>query len=288
MRPTKDGRGQYLFLELDILEGQFAGRKLFDRLNLVNDNPDTVDIATRTLSSICRATGQMQVKDSEQLHLIPLIADVRVRPPKGQYGESNSIRYLPRNAAAPAPATRAPAAYASAPAPATALAPQPARPVAPAAPAAPVVPPPVVCPGSARRKETTAMTELHSQSATAALPDTPEGCRARLATLQSEIAAIRVQIATADLRRQAHKQALDAEWFHRAKTALRLKREEAARLSARLIELTPKALSSRASSRERFKDALIEAMRAECDDARWAALLQRARLLHDHQEVSNG
>ena len=134
MRPTKDGRGQYLFLELDILEGPFAGRKLFDRLNLVNDNPDTVDIATRTLSSICRATGQMQVKDSEQLHLIPLIADVRVRPPKGQYGESNSIRYLPRTAAA-APATRAPVAYASAPAPATAPAPQPqpATPVAPAA-----------------------------------------------------------------------------------------------------------------------------------------------------------
>ena len=133
MRPTKDGRGQYLFLELDILEGPFAGRKLFDRLNLVNDNPDTVDIATRTLSSICRATGQLQVKDSEQLHLIPLIADVRVRPPKGQYGESNSIRYLPRNAAAPA--TRAPGAYASAPAPATAPAPQPqpATPVAPAA-----------------------------------------------------------------------------------------------------------------------------------------------------------
>ena len=134
MRPTKDGRGQYLYLELDILDGQFAGRKLFDRLNLVNDNPDTVDIAKRALSSICRATGQMQVKDSEQLHLIPLIADVRVRPPKGQYGESNSIRYLPRNAAA-APATRAPGAYASAPAPATAPSPQP-QPATPMAPAA--------------------------------------------------------------------------------------------------------------------------------------------------------
>ena len=130
------------------------------------------------------------------------------------------------------------------------------------------------------------MTELHSPSATAALPDTPEGCRARLATLHSEIAAIRVQIATTDLRRQAHKQALDAEWFHRAKTALRLKKEEAARLSARLIALTQAGASRK--SRERFKDALIEAMRAECDDARWAALLQRARLLHDHQEVSHG
>ena len=112
MRPTKDGRGQYLYLELDILDGPFAGRKLFDRLNLVNDNPDTVDIAKRALSSICRATGQMQVKDSEQLHLIPMIADVRVRPPKGQYGESNSIRYLPRNAAASA-TNAAPAAPAT-------------------------------------------------------------------------------------------------------------------------------------------------------------------------------
>ena len=55
-------------------------------------------------------------------------------------------------------------------------------------------------------------------------------------------------------------------------------------LSARLIELTPKAKSPR----ERFKDALIEAMRAECDDARWNALLARARLLHDHQEVTHG
>ena len=33
MRATKDGLGQYLYLELDVLEGQYAGRKLFDRLN---------------------------------------------------------------------------------------------------------------------------------------------------------------------------------------------------------------------------------------------------------------
>jgi hypothetical protein len=97
MRVTKDGAGQYLYLELDILEGQYAGRKLFDRLNLINANPDAVQIAQRTLSSICRAVGKMQVSNSEQLHLIPMTLDVRVRPPKGQYGESNSIRYLLRS-----------------------------------------------------------------------------------------------------------------------------------------------------------------------------------------------
>lgn len=106
MRATKDGAGQYLYLELDILEGPYAGRKLFDRLNLVNANPDTVQIAQRTLSSICRAVGKMQVSNSEQLHLVAMTLDVRVRPPKGMYGESNAIRYLPRNGA---PTAAAPA-----------------------------------------------------------------------------------------------------------------------------------------------------------------------------------
>lgn len=103
MRPTKDGLGQYLFLELDILEGQYAGRKLFDRLNLVNNNPDTVQMAQRSLSALCRAAGKMQVSNSEQLHLIPILIDVKVKPPKGQYGESNSIRYLAESATAAAP-----------------------------------------------------------------------------------------------------------------------------------------------------------------------------------------
>lgn len=80
MRATKDGMGQYLYLEVDVIEGQYAGRKLFDRLNLINANADAVQIAQRTLSSICRAVGKLQVSNSEQLHLIPLIADVRVRP----------------------------------------------------------------------------------------------------------------------------------------------------------------------------------------------------------------
>ena len=67
------------------------------------------------------------------------------------------------------------------------------------------------------------MTEMTYPSATAGLPDTLEGCRVRLAHLHSEIAAIRLQISTADLRRQANRQMLDADWFHRTKTALRLK-----------------------------------------------------------------
>lgn len=87
-----------------MLEGLHTGKKLFDRLNLVNNSPGTVEFAQRTLSAICRAAGRMQVQDSEELHLVPMRVDVKVQPPKNGYGESNSIRYLPLEQGAPAPA----------------------------------------------------------------------------------------------------------------------------------------------------------------------------------------
>ena len=125
MRVTKNGMGQYLWLMLDIVEGPQQGRKVFDQLNLVNANPTTVEIAQRTLSAICHATGKLQVNDSEELHLIPMTIQVKVKPPKNGYGESNAIAYLPPDrgsaptrAAKPAPdpaAAAAPPKMASAP-----------------------------------------------------------------------------------------------------------------------------------------------------------------------------
>jgi hypothetical protein len=119
MRVTKNGMGQFLWLMLDILEGEHKGRKIFDQLNLVNPNPTTVEIAQRTLSAICHATGKMHVSDSEELHLIPMTIQVKIRPPKNGYGESNAVAYLP---------------------PDRGIAARSAKPT-PAAPAAPVAPP---------------------------------------------------------------------------------------------------------------------------------------------------
>lgn len=80
MKATKDNAGQYLELEMDILDGPYQGRKIFDRLNLINANAQTVEIANRTLSAICHATGVMSVSDSEQLHFKPIVAKVTVKP----------------------------------------------------------------------------------------------------------------------------------------------------------------------------------------------------------------
>ena len=117
------------------------------------------------------------------------------------------------------------------------------------------------------------------------LPESAGACRARLAELQGEIASIRVQIATTDIRRQAEKKPLDAAWFHRAKTALRLKQQESAFVSAHLASFSDTRCNYR---RERFKDALIEVLRSNCDDERWAAHLARARELEQTQEAHHG
>src|SRR5690349_21272056 len=79
MRSARSG-GQYLWLELDIIDGEFRGRKLWDQLNLVNSNAQAAEIAQRTLSAICHAVGQMTVQDSEQLHFKPMKVTVKVQP----------------------------------------------------------------------------------------------------------------------------------------------------------------------------------------------------------------
>lgn len=126
----------------------------------------------------------------------------------------------------------------------------------------------------------------HAQGTAAIeVPDTVSACRDRLAVLHDEIASIRIQIATTDIRRQVEKKALDATWYHRAKTALRLKQQEMALVSARLGKLSAVGGAAR---RDRFKDALIEVLRADCDDERWASALARARELQGHQERLHG
>jgi hypothetical protein len=51
-KPTKKQTGSYLQLDIEVIEGKFAGRKVFDRLNLNNPNSVAVEIAQRALSSI--------------------------------------------------------------------------------------------------------------------------------------------------------------------------------------------------------------------------------------------
>ena len=235
MRATKDGAGPVPLLGAGRARGQYAGRKLFDRLNLVNANPDTVEIAQRT-PVVHLPCGRQDA--GQQLRAAAprsrMIADVRVRPPNGQYGESNSMRYLARVGAHGA--QRGPHAGALGPR-------SPPLPPAPA-PTPPPRRPALEAPGLS-------MTEHTVPAAPINMPETVIGCRKLLASLQDDIASIRVQIATNDIRRQTARKGLDPDWFHRARTALRLKQYEVAQVTVHLANLM------RGVRHIHFKDTLI-------------------------------
>lgn len=80
-RQTKDKKGRYLQLNWKVVKGKEKGRILFERLNLDNANEIAVEIAHKTLNTICKCCDKIGVEDSEELHGIPV--KVRVGVTKG-------------------------------------------------------------------------------------------------------------------------------------------------------------------------------------------------------------
>jgi len=110
-KPTKAQTGSYLQMTVEVIDGEHAGRKAFERLNLNNPNATAVEIAQRTLSSICRAVGVMTPRQSADLHDKPFMVKIKVKPAKDGYDASNDIaEYAATNAA---PSAAAPSAAAS-------------------------------------------------------------------------------------------------------------------------------------------------------------------------------
>ena len=66
-------------LTFQIVEGEYANRLLWVRLNLDNPNATAVEIARRELSAICRSVGVLVPTDSTDLHNLPCMIHVRVK-----------------------------------------------------------------------------------------------------------------------------------------------------------------------------------------------------------------
>lgn len=90
LKPTQKG-GKYLSLSFQIIDGVFQGRKLWNNLNIINDNPKAVEIAKADLSAICRAVGVMTPKDSSELHNKPLTIKVVCKKRKDNDEMENKI-----------------------------------------------------------------------------------------------------------------------------------------------------------------------------------------------------
>ncbi len=75
-KPTKNKDGSYLQFTFQIIEGECENRKLFARLNLNNKSDQAVGIARSELSAICHAVDKKKIRESSQLHDIPLFVRV--------------------------------------------------------------------------------------------------------------------------------------------------------------------------------------------------------------------
>lgn len=143
-KPAKSGgNNAYLELEFEILDGPYSGQKLWDRINLWNANPTTVEIAYRQLSALQRAVGVMQCANTQELHNRPLKAKVKLRGAETgadgkSYDATNEIKgYDSINSAHAVDTTPRGAAGGAGPAPAWAGGPAPVATPAPVAAGAP-------------------------------------------------------------------------------------------------------------------------------------------------------
>ena len=91
IKSTKAGTGQQLVLTWEVLDGEFKGRKIWDRLNISNPNKQAEQISQAALSAICHAAGVLQLQDSAQLHNKPMRIRVNVKKSEG-YEPSNEVK----------------------------------------------------------------------------------------------------------------------------------------------------------------------------------------------------
>ena len=99
MKPTEKGDGSYLELEFAVVDGEFKGRKVWDRLCINHPNVLTQKIAQGKLSAICRAVGVMQPIDSVELHNIPLVIVVRCKKREDTGEITNEVKNYHTNPA---------------------------------------------------------------------------------------------------------------------------------------------------------------------------------------------
>ena len=100
-KETKAKTGYYLELTFQIIEGKFKERRLWDRLNLWNQNKTAVKISNQRLAEIRQAVGVLNPSSSEELHDKPLALKVVTRT-RSDTGElTNEIKKVSSVASVP-------------------------------------------------------------------------------------------------------------------------------------------------------------------------------------------
>jgi hypothetical protein len=95
-KPTKAEGGEQLVLQLKVIEGKYAKRVIFARINLQNKSAKCVEIGRAELSAFCRATGVLTPKAAFEFanRLLKVAVKVVKRQDNGEL--SNQVtKYMP-------------------------------------------------------------------------------------------------------------------------------------------------------------------------------------------------
>lgn len=109
LKDTQSGTGQFIKLEMHVVSGDHAGRRVWENLNISNPNKQAEDIAQQQLASLCLAVGVKNLEDTEQLHDRPFIASIaidRKDPTRNRVMGYKSATAASAKPAAPKPAAK--------------------------------------------------------------------------------------------------------------------------------------------------------------------------------------
>jgi hypothetical protein len=92
VRATKDGLGRFVWVEMEVLDGEHANRKLWHNFNIVNSSDKAQQIGLGQLSALCHAIGVTGMEDTDDLKFKPFVVAVGTRPAQDGYDAQNRIK----------------------------------------------------------------------------------------------------------------------------------------------------------------------------------------------------
>lgn len=107
LKITNSGKFQQLVVQWEIMDGEYAGRKIYDRINmqlpsvpwesLSDGERQAIDIGNRARKAMELATlGRCGARDSQEYIGTMAVLRIKIRPAKGEYPASNAVAsYMP-------------------------------------------------------------------------------------------------------------------------------------------------------------------------------------------------
>lgn len=102
LRENRNGSGNYILLEFEVVSGEYRGRKLWSRYNVRHTNPAAVEIGRSQFAAVCRAVGLVNPRDTAELHNRTLVLMVKCRKRKDSDELENAIAGYRAKESAPA------------------------------------------------------------------------------------------------------------------------------------------------------------------------------------------